>query len=70
MKKGVLFLIALLVVVGTLWGALDGIHPFGEVGKAPMDDYQQSDQKQHAFFHLRPPPPPLRKTLHPLSAII
>lgn len=39
MKKSVLFLIALLVVVGTLWGALDGIHPFGEVDKAPMDDY-------------------------------
>jgi multisubunit Na+/H+ antiporter MnhB subunit len=46
MKKGVLFLIALLLVTGTLWGALASIHPFGNVEKAPMDDYYIENAQQ------------------------
>ncbi|MFP4482069.1 MAG: hydrogen gas-evolving membrane-bound hydrogenase subunit E [Thermovirgaceae bacterium] len=46
MKKNVLFLIALLVVTGTMWGALSGIHPFGDAGKAPMDDYYIENAQQ------------------------
>jgi multisubunit Na+/H+ antiporter MnhB subunit len=29
-----------------MWGALSGIHPFGEVGKAPMDDYYIENAQQ------------------------
>lgn len=46
MKKGVLFLIALLLVTGTLWGALASIHPFGNVEKAPMDDHYIENAQQ------------------------
>jgi len=39
MKRQVLFLVALIIVVGTLWGGLSRIHQFGDPGAVPMDDY-------------------------------
>ncbi|AER66939.1 putative multicomponent Na+-H+ antiporter subunit A [Thermovirga lienii DSM 17291] len=39
MKKHVLFLMALVIMVGTLWGGLSRIHQFGDPVIAPMDDY-------------------------------
>jgi multisubunit Na+/H+ antiporter MnhB subunit len=38
MKK-TLFIVAALILSGLLFGALDSIHPFGEPGKVPMDEY-------------------------------
>lgn len=39
MKFQALFVIAVLVLGGLLWGAADAVHPFGDPGQAPMDDY-------------------------------
>jgi len=39
MKKHVLFLVALVIMVGTFWGGLSRIHQFGDPAVAPMDDY-------------------------------
>ena len=33
------FVIAILVVGGLFWGAADAVHPFGNPGDAPMDEY-------------------------------
>ena len=46
MKKRALFMFAILVVAGTFWGALDRIHPFGDVPVAPMDDYYLENAQQ------------------------
>ncbi|HBG13906.1 MAG TPA: hypothetical protein DDW96_01060 [Synergistaceae bacterium] len=46
MKRRVLFLVAVLVVVGVFWGALSRIHPFGDIGRAPMDDYYLENAQQ------------------------
>lgn len=46
MKKRVLFMIAILIVVGTFWGAIDRIHPFGDVSVAPMDDHYIENAQQ------------------------
>ncbi|MCF7936392.1 MAG: hypothetical protein K9L28_08630 [Synergistales bacterium] len=39
MKTRVLFLVAVFVVAGVLWGGLLDIHPFGEPIVTEMDDY-------------------------------
>ncbi len=38
MRKTI-FIIAALVFGGLMLGALDSIHPFGEPGNVPMDEY-------------------------------
>ncbi len=39
MRFQALFVIAILVVGGLFWGAADAVHPFGNPGDAPMDEY-------------------------------
>ena len=39
MKSKMIFLIAVLVVAGIAWGAMEAVHPFGFPGDAPMDTY-------------------------------
>ncbi len=46
-------MIAILVVAGTLWGALERVHPFGEPARAPMDDYYlQNAQEERAVNNI------------------
>lgn len=42
MKK-TLFIIAAILVGAMVMGAADNVHPFGDPGKAPMDDYFLAD---------------------------
>jgi multisubunit Na+/H+ antiporter MnhB subunit len=39
MRYRIVFLMAVLVVAGVLWGAMDAVHPFGEPSAPLMDDY-------------------------------
>lgn len=39
MRYRIVFLVAVLVVSGVLWGAMDAVHPFGEPSAPLMDDY-------------------------------
>lgn len=39
MKSRMIFFIAVLVVAGISWGAMESVHPFGFPGETPMDTY-------------------------------